>query len=178
MSETEVAATTQPEETKTEEATTEETKTEEPKETKPVQRKNARAEKKVKEALLKHNLQQLENVSTVMMRKGQQLVWTFAHPEVYYLENVYVIFGEPSMDDPAARAIDTIHDNAQTADIAPEEKTSTQVVDDNEEEDAGDLKEEDIKTIMGQANVSRGRAIKALREANGDLVTAVMSLAL
>lgn len=46
------------------------------------------------------------------------------------------------------------------------------------EEEAPDFKEEDIFTIMCQSNVSRSRAIEALREANGDLVTAVMNLAL
>lgn len=167
-----------PEETKPAEETPAEGSAPENKETKPAQRKNSRAEKKMKEALLKNNLKQLENVSTVMIRKGQQLMWTFSQPEVYFLENVYVIFGEPTMDDPAARAINAIHDNATTGDIAPTETTNTTVVDDNEEEDATDLKEEDINTIMQQSNVSRGRAIKALREANGDLVTAVMNLAL
>lgn len=179
MTENQEAAPATTEETKpAEEAQPAEGSAPENKETKPAPRKNSRAEKKMKEALLKNNLKQLEKVSTVMIRKGQQLMWTFSQPEVYYLENVYVIFGEPTMDDPAARAINAIHDNATTGDIAPTETTNTTVVDDNEEEDATDLKEEDINTIMQQSNVSRGRAIKALREANGDLVTAVMNLAL
>lgn len=46
------------------------------------------------------------------------------------------------------------------------------------QEDASDLKEEDIKTIMQQSNVSRRTAIKALREANGDVINAVLNLAL
>ena len=40
------------------------------------------------------------------------------------------------------------------------------------------INEEDINIIMQQCNVSRDRAIDALQEADGDLVTAVMNLAL
>ncbi|OHT01182.1 Nascent polypeptide-associated complex subunit alpha [Tritrichomonas foetus] len=173
MSETDAAAAPATTEETTPETTEEKPAEETPK---PAARKNSRAEKKMKEALLKHNLKQLENVSTVMLRKGQQLMWTFSQPEVYYIENVYVIFGEPTMDDPGARAIDAIKNNATPTETAEPKVSVSEDVDDVE--DAEGLKEEDITTIMQQSNVSRNRAIKALREANGDLVTAVMNLAL
>ena len=55
-------------------------------------------------------------------------------------------------------------------------KQSEEEEEDNQE--CNEFKEEDINLIMQQSNVSRNRAISALREANGDLVTAVMNLAL
>ena len=144
-------------------------------------RKNTRAEKKMKDALMKHGLKPLENVSTVMMRKGAQIMWTFSQPDVYCLENVYVVFGEPSMqNNPGQQAFQHLIENADVSQEKTEEPAA-KVVDDtaagDEEADAGEFKEEDISTIMQQANVSRARAIQALKDASGDLITAVMNLA-
>ena len=153
------------------EETKEEAK-EEPKEEKPA-RKNSRAEKKMKDALLKHGIKPLENVMTVVMRKANQLVWTFSQPDVYCLENVYVVFGEPSMD-PTGNAMSQIA--PEKVEEGEEKKDEAVVVDDSAEVDASGLKEEDITTCMQQANCSRAQAIDALKAADGDLVTAVMNL--
>ena len=45
-----------------------------------------------------------------------------------------------------------------------------------EEVDAGDLSKEDIELVMQQANAPRAKAIKALKDHNGDIVNAIMSL--
>jgi nascent polypeptide-associated complex subunit alpha len=142
-------------------------------------RKNSRAEKKMKDGLLKYGLTKLEGVTTVMMRKAQQLIWTFNSPDVYQLENVYVIFGEPSMQSAGDEAVKELKKTA-VEDEAPAEQKPTIVEDEvvTNEEIPSDLKEDDITTLMGQANVTRARAIDALREAKGDLVTAVMNLTL
>ncbi|KAH0787212.1 NAC domain-containing protein [Histomonas meleagridis] len=159
-----------------EEEKVEETKTEEPV---AAPRKVSRAEKKMKEALLKHNLKPLEKVSTVMMRKGAQIMWTFASPDVYFIDDVYIVFGEPQMQDPGAKAVEQLRSSAAAQEAAPAEPAATVVEDEQEGEvDATGLKEEDINTIMQQSNVSRARAVQALRDADGDLVTAVMNLAL
>jgi nascent polypeptide-associated complex subunit alpha len=148
----------------------------EPDSEEPKQRKSGRAEKKMKETLLRHNLQKLEGVNSVMMRKGAQLVWSFTQPEVYRLDNVYVIFGEPSASDPGVQAVQQLKSSAAT-DASPAEPAAT-VVEDAGEADATGLREEDINTIIQQTSVTRARAIEALRQADGDLVTAVMNLAL
>jgi nascent polypeptide-associated complex subunit alpha len=139
-------------------------------------RKNSRAEKKMKEALLKFNLKPLEKIATVMMRKSTQVIWTFNNPDVYYLENVYVVFGEPSMQDAGQQAVQELKKTAAEEEPAPEPEAK--VIDDEaaSQETPSDLKEDDINTLMSQANVPRSRAIEALREADGDLVTAVMNL--
>jgi len=41
---------------------------------------------------------------------------------------------------------------------------------------APDIKEEDIKTVMEQANVSKEKALEAIKSANGDLAQAIMDL--
>jgi nascent polypeptide-associated complex subunit alpha len=141
-------------------------------------RKNSRAEKKMKEALLKFNLKPLEKVVTVMMRKSTQVTWTFHNPDVYFLENVYVVFGEPTMQDAGQQAVQELKKTAAEEEPAPEPEAK--VIDDEaaSQETPSDLKEDDINTLMSQANVTRARAIEALREADGDLVTAVMNLTL
>jgi nascent polypeptide-associated complex subunit alpha len=142
-------------------------------------RKNSRAEKKMKDSLVKFGLTKLDGVTTVMMRKAQQLIWTFNNPDVYQLDNVYVIFGEPAVQSAGDEAVKELKKTA-VQDEAPAESKPT-IVDDvtvGTEETPSDLKEDDINTLMGQANVTRARAIEALREAGGDLVTAVMNLTL
>jgi nascent polypeptide-associated complex subunit alpha len=142
----------------------------------PTKRKNSRAEKKMKDGLLKYGLTKLEGVTTVMMRKAQQLIWTFNNPDVYQLENVYVIFGEPSMQSAGDEAVKELKKTA-VEDETPAEPKPTIVEDETaaNEETPSDLKEDDITTLMGQAGVTRPRAIEALRDAGGDLVTAVMN---
>ena len=46
--------------------------------------------------------------------------------------------------------------------------------DDDEEVDATGVEPKDIELVMTQANVSRSKAIKALKGADGDIVSAIM----
>lgn len=48
--------------------------------------------------------------------------------------------------------------------------------DDGEEVDEGGVEPKDIELVMTQANVSRGRAVKALKASGGDIVSAIMEL--
>ena len=47
---------------------------------------------------------------------------------------------------------------------------------DDEEVDATGVEEKDIELVMSQANVSRARAIKALKKTENDIVNAIMDL--
>lgn len=46
--------------------------------------------------------------------------------------------------------------------------------DDNEEVDDSGVEPKDIELVMTQANVSRSKAVKALKNADGDIVSAIM----
>ena len=48
--------------------------------------------------------------------------------------------------------------------------------DDDEEVDEDGLEAKDIELVMGQANVSRKKAVKALKENNNDIVNSIMAL--
>jgi nascent polypeptide-associated complex subunit alpha len=47
---------------------------------------------------------------------------------------------------------------------------------DDEDVDASGLQEKDIELVVTQAGVSRSRAIKALKNNEGDIVSAIMEL--
>lgn len=50
--------------------------------------------------------------------------------------------------------------------------------DDGEEVDAEGLEDKDIELVMTQANVSRNKAVKALKENDNDIVNSIMALSI
>ena len=48
--------------------------------------------------------------------------------------------------------------------------------DDDEEVDESGVEPKDIELVMTQAGVSRSKAVKALKSADGDIVSAIMEL--
>jgi nascent polypeptide-associated complex subunit alpha len=59
---------------------------------------------------------------------------------------------------------------------APKSAPAATAADDEEDVDAGSLAEKDIELVVTQAGVSRARAIKALKNNEGDIVSAIMDL--
>ena len=48
--------------------------------------------------------------------------------------------------------------------------------DEDDEVDANGVEPKDIELVMTQAGVSRSKAVKALKSADGDIVSAIMEL--
>lgn len=144
---------------------------------------NAKQSKRYAKAMAKMGLKPEPNITKVNIRKIGSLAFAMVQPEVYRFPgtNTFVIFGEAQLEDmsalaqeAAARAAvsgaaDASEDAAAAAPAAKEE-------DDGEEVDAGDLDEKEINVVMSQANVSRNKAIKALKNNNGDIVNTIMEL--
>ena len=71
----------------------------------------------------------------------------------------------------------TILQLSRAAAAAPKSApASTAAADDDEEVDATGLQEKDIELVVSQAGVSRSRAVKALKNNEGDIVSAIMEL--
>ena len=73
------------------------------------------------------------------------------------------------------------HDNDQDKGKgkAPEvEAKKEEEEDDGEEVDESGLEGKDIELVMAQANVSRKKAVKALRENDNDIVNSIMALSI
>eukprot|EP00762_Andalucia_godoyi_P005563 ANDGO_00557.mRNA.1 Nascent polypeptide-associated complex subunit alpha-like protein len=145
--------------------------------------KQSRSEKKTRKAMDKMGLEAVESVTRVTMRRGRQII-AIDHPDVYKFPgtDAFLVYGEARIEDPAAAA-----QQAAARQFAPTGASSsapaaaastTQVVeeDDGAEADETGLDASDISMIMSQANVSRAKAVKALRAKGGDMVEAIMSL--
>jgi len=65
------------------------------------------------------------------------------------------------------------HDHAGHEHAKPAEEEEE---DDGEEEDTEGIEDKDIELVMTQANVSRKKAIKALKENDNDIVNSIMAL--
>jgi nascent polypeptide-associated complex subunit alpha len=92
--------------------------------------------------------------------------------------DTYIIFGEAKIEDLSAQAQTQA---AEQFKMRPEpelaeSRASVAADDDDEEVDDGGVEQKDIELVMTQANVSRGKAIKALKNAEGDIVSAIMEL--
>jgi nascent polypeptide-associated complex subunit alpha len=157
-----------------------------------------KAEKKARDALIKLGLKQLKDISRVTFRRKNNTILAIEKPEVYRtLGGSYVIFGEAKVEDlnkryqeamAAQQAASEVNEaiNAPKDDLASsiqddlkkaaEEGKPEATEDDDAPQDATGLEESDITVIMEQTNASRNKAIKALREHDGDMVNAIMSL--
>jgi nascent polypeptide-associated complex subunit alpha len=71
------------------------------------------------------------------------------------------------------------HDHDKGKGKAPEtEAKKEEEEDDGEEVDETGLEPKDIDLVMAQANVSRKKAVKALRENDNDIVNSIMALSI
>ena len=150
------------------------------------QKKLNRGEKKCRKALLKLGMKQLTGITRVALRKRDGLIFVINDPEVLKSgsnETSYAIFGELKLEDPNTRLTQTeakkfaegaTVPTAAAATTAPKEEVKA-------EDDSVPLNEEGltanhIDMVMQHANCTRNAAIRALREANDDMVAAVMKL--
>lgn len=156
-------------------------------------------EKKAREQLLKLGLKPLKDVTRVTFKKKGNYILAIENPEVYKTPGgSYVVFGEAKVEDLNKRYAEAMaaQNAAKSAAGAGEDVTTTgstaaeitedlkkasleeskEDEDDDEEVDATGLEAGDIDVIVEQTNVSRNKAIKALKEHKGDVVNAIMSL--
>jgi len=147
--------------------------------------KTAKGEKKVRKALAKLGMTKVEGVNRVTLRQKDNYILVVKDPEVFtsqQTENTFIIFGELTFDDPekklAKEEIEKMR--AEGEKIKPEakaENTETiEIVDENEEVSEEGLDAENIDTVMTEANVSRQKAVRALKAAGNDVVQALMNL--
>ena len=145
-----------------------------------------RGEKKCRKALLKLGMKQLTGITRVSLKKRDGLIFVINDPEVLKSgsnENSYAIFGELKLEDPNNRFAKTQAEQFAKEGAKPAEqvKEAPKEEDKKAEEDTAPLSEEGltpqhIDMVMQHANCTRNAAIRALREANDDMVAAVMKL--
>jgi nascent polypeptide-associated complex subunit alpha len=116
---------------------------------------------------------------------GRQGFFTITKPDVFEKNGSYVVFGEarqggggggvPSVQQQQARAVEKL---AAEGVASMESPPQIEVVPDEETEEIDEtgVESKDIELVISQAGCSRAKAVKALKDNDGDLVNAIMSL--
>ncbi|XP_052184862.1 nascent polypeptide-associated complex subunit alpha-like protein 2 isoform X2 [Diospyros lotus] len=151
--------------------------------------KQSRSEKKSRKAMLKLGMKPVTGVSRVTIKRTKNILFFISKPDVFKSPNseTYVIFGEAKIEDlssqlqqqaaqqfrmPDMGSVMAKSDTFAAATAAAEAQA------DEEEEDIDEtgVEARDIDLVMTQAGVSKGKAVKALKTNNGDIVSAIMEL--
>ncbi|XP_057770460.1 nascent polypeptide-associated complex subunit alpha-like protein [Salvia miltiorrhiza] len=142
--------------------------------------KQSRSEKKSRKAMLKLGMKPIPGVSRVTVKKSKNILFVISKPDVFKSPNsdTYVIFGEAKIEDLSSQLQTQAAEQFKAPNIsqaAPKAEPTTVIQDDEDVDETG-VEPKDIELVMTQAGVSRARAVKALKEANGDIVSAIMEL--
>ncbi|KAK8517024.1 hypothetical protein V6N13_092300 [Hibiscus sabdariffa] len=142
--------------------------------------KQSRSEKKSRKAMLKLGMKPIPGVSRVTVKKSKNILFVISKPDVFKspASDTYVIFGEAKIEDLSSQLQTQAAEQFKAPDLSnviSKPETSTNVQDDEEEDETG-VEPKDIELVMTQAGVSRSKAVKALKAADGDIVSAIMEL--
>jgi nascent polypeptide-associated complex subunit alpha len=116
-----------------------------------------------------------------MFYSHPQMLFAISKPDVFKSPNseTYIVFGEAKIEDLSSQLQTQAAEQFKAPDVShisakPEPLATVQEEDEEIDETGVDPK--DIELVMTQASVSRAKAVKALKAANGDIVTAIMDL--
>ena len=150
--------------------------------------KQSRGEKKARKIMSKLGLKQVAGVSRVTIRKSKNILFVINKPDVYKnpASDTYIVFGEAKIEDLTQQAQMEAAQKFKAAEVPqPTEMGATgtagpAAIPEEEEEDgevdSSGVEDKDIELVMSQANVSRSKAVKALKNNANDIVNAIMEL--
>jgi len=156
--------------------------------------KQNRAEKKARKAMQKLGMKQVGGITRVTVKKAKNILFVISKPDVFKsgASDTYVIFGEAKIEDMNAQAQAAAAEQFKTADTsagppiaraapAPAAAAAAASSSAKDSTSAGEsvdetgLDPDEITTVMTQANVSRGEAVKALKK-HKNIVDAILEL--
>jgi len=153
--------------------------------------KQSRGEKKARKVMSKLGLKQVLGVNRVAIRKSKNILFVINKPDVYKspASDTYIVFGEAKIEDLSQKAQMAAAEKFQKPDSAGPTDASAiaggaagagvpriEEESDEEDVDATGVEDKDIDLVMSQAQVSRNRAVKALKNNSNDIVNAIMEL--
>ncbi|KAL5707772.1 hypothetical protein ACHQM5_018633 [Ranunculus cassubicifolius] len=143
--------------------------------------KQSRSEKKSRKAMLKLGMKAIIGVSRVTIKKSKSVLFVISKPDVFKspASDTYVIFGEAKIDDYSSQLQSQAAEQFKAPDhshVASKPEALDSIEEDDEDIDDTGVEPKDIELVMTQAGVSRPKAVKALKGANGDIVSAIMDL--
>lgn len=145
--------------------------------------KQSRGEKKARKIMSKLGLKPVQGVSRVTIRKSKNILFVINKPDVYKnpASDTYIVFGEAKIEDLSQQAQVAAAEKFKAPQPSAAGDSNTVVApiqEESEEEDIDEtgVEDKDVDLVMSQANVSRGKAIKALKNNQNDIVNAIMEL--
>lgn len=143
----------------------------------------------------KLGMKPVPGIRSVQIRKAKNILFVINNPDVFKspTSDTYVVFGEAKIEDLSAQAAGAAAEQfrmseaaaAAAAGGAGESRGAApsgtgaariEAEDADEEVDETGVEPKDIDLVMTQASVSRSRAVKALKAADNDIVSAIMEL--
>ncbi|GLT88657.1 hypothetical protein SLE2022_066730 [Rubroshorea leprosula] len=142
--------------------------------------KQTRSEKKSRKAMLKLGMKPIPGVSRVTVKKSKNILFIISKPDVFKspTSDTYIIFGEAKIEDLSSQLQTQAAEQFKAPDLShviSKPESSAMAQDDDEVDETG-VEPKDIELVMTQASVSRSKAVKALKAADGDIVSAIMEL--
>ncbi|KAF9679491.1 hypothetical protein SADUNF_Sadunf06G0020400 [Salix dunnii] len=148
--------------------------------------KQSRSEKKSRKAMLKLGMKPLpgsdKSLKYIIVYCGfaYQIMFVISKPDVFKSPNsdTYIVFGEAKIEDLSSQLQTQAAEQfkAPNPSMAVSQPESSSMAQDDEDVDETGVEPKDIELVMMQAGVSRSKAVKALKTADGDIVTAIMEL--
>lgn len=158
--------------------------------------KQNRSEKKSRKAMSKLGMKPVNDIVRVTVKKSRNILFVISKPDVFKSPNsdTYVVFGEAKIEDLSAQAqsaaaeqfrapevnrASTNEEEAKPSDDKADDKTDDKTEGDAEEQvDETGVSERDIELVMSQTQVSRAKAVTALKANDNDIVNAIMELSM
>ncbi|KAH8153628.1 uncharacterized protein LAJ45_02441 [Morchella importuna] len=157
---------------------------------------HSKNEKKARKQIAKLGLKHVPGITRVTLRRPKNILFVISNPDVYKspTSDTWIIFGEAKIEDLNSQAQANAAQQLQQAENASSieadfaaaaaadkgkgaaDAAKEEEEDDGEEVDEEGLENKDIELVMAQANVSRKKAIKALKENDNDIVNSIMAL--
>ncbi|CAO2640589.1 NAC-alpha domain-containing protein 1 [Lemmus lemmus] len=146
--------------------------------------KQSRSEKKARKAMSKLGLRQIQGVTRITIQKSKNILFVIAKPDVFKspASDTYVVFGEAKIEDLSQQVHKAAAEkfkvpsesSALVPELAPGPRVRPECEEQEEEVEEAGLELRDIELVMAQANVSRAKAVRALRDNHSDIVNAIM----
>ncbi|XP_023517576.1 nascent polypeptide-associated complex subunit alpha-like protein 1 [Cucurbita pepo subsp. pepo] len=142
--------------------------------------KQSRSEKKSRKAMLKLGMKPIPGVSRVTVKKSKNILFVISKPDVFKspTSDTYIVFGEAKIEDLSSQLQTQAAEQFKAPNLSnlTSKPEPSAVAQEDEVVDESGVEPKDIELVMTQAGVSRPRAVKALKAADGDIVSAIMEL--
>ncbi|XP_074600114.1 nascent polypeptide associated complex protein alpha subunit [Brevipalpus obovatus] len=160
--------------------------------------KQSRSEKKARKVMSKLGLKQITGVNRVAIRKSKNILFVINKPDVFKspASDTYIVFGEAKIEDLSQKAQMAAAEKFKAPDgssvlggagnlgevgqgmgsVGTGVKSTIEEESEDEEIDETGIQSKDIELVVSQANVSRKKAVKALRNHDNDIVNAILEL--